>query len=129
MLNSDNNKQSLEYLFKPRNVVIYRVGNAVDFFIKGFKRQKFDLKDLYLISTKMDTFGGLKCYKSLDEIPINTIDLLILSVRRDLLVQTLQEILSMKKVKFFHIFTAGTGEYDDIGTEIEMKIKEIAEIN
>ncbi len=125
MLNSDNSKHSLEFLFKPRNVVIYRAGNAVDFFIKGFKRQHFDLNNLYLISPKMDTFLGLKCYKSLDEIPINTIDLLILSIRRDLLVQTLKEILSKKKVKFFHIFTAGTGEYDEFGTEIERKIKEI----
>jgi acyl-CoA synthetase (NDP forming) len=67
----------------------------------------------------------LKCYKSIDEIPIDTIDLLILSIRRDLLIQSLQEILSKKKVKFIDIFTAGTGEFDDIGVEIERKLKEI----
>ncbi|MCK4285049.1 MAG: CoA-binding protein [Candidatus Lokiarchaeota archaeon] len=125
MLNSDSNKQSLEFLFKPRNVVIYKATNAVGNFIKGFKRQKFDFNNIYLISPKLDEFMGLKCYKSLDEIPINTIDLLILSIRRDLLIQSLQEILPKKKVKFIDIFTAGTGEFDDIGIEIERNLKKI----
>jgi acetyltransferase len=124
-LTLDNDKQSLEFLFKPRNVVIYKATNAVGNFIKGFKRQKFDFNNIYLISPKLDEFMGLKCYKSLDEIPIDTIDLLILSIRRDLLVQSLQEILSKKKVKFIDIFTAGTGEFDDIGVEIERQVKEI----
>lgn len=125
MLESDSNKQSLELLFKPRNVVIFRVGGAIEPMVKGFKRQGFNLEKLYLISPKEESFLGLKCYKSIDEIPADEIDLLILSIRRDLLVQTLQEILSKKKVNFVHIFTAGTGEFDKKGTEIEFKIKEI----
>jgi len=125
MLDSDSNENSLEFLFKPRNVVIYRATNAVGNFIKGFKRQQYDLNNIYLISPKLDEFMGLKCYKSLDEIPIDTIDLLILSIRRDLLIQSLQEILSKKEVKFIDIFTAGTGEFDDTGIEIERKLKEI----
>ncbi len=125
MLNSESKKQSLEFLFKPRNVVIYKATNAVGNFIKGFKRQEFDFNNIYLVSPKLDDFMGLKCYKSLDEIPIDTIDLLILSIRRDLLIHSLQEILSKKKVKFIDIFTAGTGEFDDTGIEIERKLKEI----
>ena len=121
MSDSKNNKNSLELLFNPKNVVIYRVSRAVDFFIKGFKRQGYNLENLFLISPKEESFMGLKCYKSFDEIPIDTIDLLILSIRRDLLIPNLQEILSKKKVKFIHIFTAGTGEFDDVGTEIERK--------
>ena len=124
-----NSPKSLELLFKPRNVVIYRISKVVDFFVKGFKRQGFNLENLYLVSPKEDNFLGLKCYKSLDEIPADTIDLLILSIRRDLLVQTLQEILSKKKVNYIHIFTAGTGEFDKIGTEIERKIKAILDKN
>ncbi|MHA2475425.1 MAG: CoA-binding protein, partial [Promethearchaeota archaeon] len=127
MPNSSNKESSLELLFKPRTVVIYRVSNAVDFFVKGFKRQGFNLDNLYLISSREDTFLGVKCYKTLDEIPIDTIDLLILSIRRDLLVETLQEVLAKKRVSFIHIFTAGTGEFDDIGTQIERDIKEILE--
>ncbi|MFX1323753.1 MAG: CoA-binding protein [Promethearchaeota archaeon] len=125
MLESDNEKQSLELLFKPKNVVIYRISKAVDFFVKGFQRQGFKPENLFLISPKEETFMGVKCHKSIDDIPIDTIDLLILSIRRDLLVETLQEVLLKKNVHFIHIFTAGTGEFDEIGIEIERQIKEI----
>ncbi|MHA1914956.1 MAG: CoA-binding protein [Promethearchaeota archaeon] len=125
MPDSNNKERSLESLFNPKNVVIYRVSQAVDFFVKGFKRQGFNLENLYLISPRDDTFLGIKCYKTLDEIPIDTIDLLILSIRRDLLVETLQEVLLKKRVSFIHIFTAGTGEFDETGTEIERDIKKI----
>ncbi|MFX1456584.1 MAG: CoA-binding protein [Promethearchaeota archaeon] len=121
----NKSKQPLEYLFKPRNVVIYRVTDSVGNFLQGFKRQNFDFNNIYLISSKLEEFMGLKCYKSIEEIPVDTIDLLILSIRRDLLVQSLQEILSKKEVKFIDIFTAGTGEFDDKGVEIERKVKKI----
>jgi len=127
MLESNDNTHPLELLFNPKNVVIYRVSQAVDFFVKGFKRQGFDLKNLYLISPKEDSFLGVRCYRSLDEVPIEHIDLLILSIRRDLLVETLQQVLSKKKVNFIHIFTAGTGEFDQTGSEIELELKRILE--
>ena len=127
MLESNENAYSLELLFNPKNVVIYRISNAVDFFVKGFKRQKFNLDNFFLISPKMESFLGVRCYKSIDEIPIEQIDLLILSIRRDLLIETLQEILIKKKVNFIHIFTAGTGEFDKKGVEIESEIKTILE--
>ncbi|MFW9825695.1 MAG: CoA-binding protein, partial [Candidatus Thorarchaeota archaeon] len=125
MFNSNKNKQPLNYLFKPRNVVIYRATDAVGNFLKGFKRQNFDFNNIYLISSNLEEFMGIKCYKSIEEIPIDTIDLLILSIRRDLLVQSLREILSKKEVKFIDIFTAGTGEFDDKGVEIEREVKRI----
>ena len=99
----------------------------MDFFIKGFQRKGFNLDNLYLISPRENTFLGIRCYKTLDEIPIDTIDLLILSIRRDLLVEVLQEALSKKKIGFIHIFTAGTGEFDEIGTEIERRVKKVLE--
>ncbi|MFW9894340.1 MAG: CoA-binding protein [Candidatus Thorarchaeota archaeon] len=120
---TNKSKQPLEYLFKPRNVVIYRATDSVGNFLKGFKRQNFDFNNIYLISSKLEEFMGLKCYKSIEEIPVDAIDLLILSIRRDLLVQSLQEILSKKEVKFIDIFTAGTGEFDDKGVEIERQVK------
>jgi acyl-CoA synthetase (NDP forming) len=125
MSKSNDVNQSLDLLFKPKNVVILRVGGAIEPMVKGFKRQGFNPENLYLISPKEETFLGFKCYKSIDEIPAEEIDLLILSIRRDLLVQTLQEVLSKKKVNFIHIFTAGTGEFDKKGSEIEFRIKEI----
>ncbi|MBY8987444.1 MAG: hypothetical protein KGD61_03235, partial [Candidatus Lokiarchaeota archaeon] len=122
-----NEITSFERLFKPKNVLIYKAQTKISFFIEGFLRQGYDLENLYLVSSKEDELLGVKCYRSIDHIPIDTIDLLILSARRDILVQSLIDILSKKKIRFIHIFTAGTGEFDDKGTKIEKIIKEILE--
>lgn len=118
-----NNSNSFDILFNPTTVVIYQAKPNVGFFIEGFKRQGFNLENLYLISSKDDEFMGLKCYKNFDEIPIDDIDLLILSIRREILLSNLKDILSKKKVKFIHIFTAGTGEFDEIGEQIEKDVR------
>jgi len=124
-LDKKNNQTSFELLFKPRNVVIFEAKPKISFFIGGFIRQGFNLDNLYLISPNNEEILDVKCYRSISEIPINTIDLLILSVRRELLIDTIENILSIKKVKFIHIFTAGTGESDEIGIKIELQIKQV----
>ncbi|MFW9948576.1 MAG: CoA-binding protein, partial [Candidatus Thorarchaeota archaeon] len=120
-----NENNSLDLLFNPNSVVIYQMSPSVSFFIEGFQRQGFDLQKLYLISNKGEEFMGLKCYNTLDEIHIDTIDLLILSIRRELLVKSLRDILAKKKVNFIHIFTAGTGEFDTFGIQIEEEIRSL----
>ena len=120
-----NEEKSFERLFRPKTVLIYKISSTISFFVSGFIRQGFNLENLYIISSKTDEFMGIKCYKSIAELPIETFDLLILSVRRELLIESLTEILSKKKIRFIHIFTAGTGEYDDEGNKIERRIKEI----
>ncbi len=125
MLKMQNYDYSLELIFKPRNVTIYEAKEKISFFINGFKRQGFNLENLFLISPTLEMLTGVKCYNSVDNIPTNTIDLLILSVRREFLIKSLQEILSKKEIKFIHIFTAGTGEADEVGLKIEKQIKEI----
>ncbi len=124
-MDKKNNKQSLDVLFNPTSVAIYEAKQNISFFLKGFKRQNFNFEKIYLVSPKLEEFSGLKCYKTFDNIPEDTIDLLILSIRRGLLIESLKNILSKKKVRLIHIFTAGTGEFDDIGLEIESQIKEI----
>jgi len=120
-----NNQNSFELLFKPRNVVIFEATPKISFFIAGFIRQGFNLENLYLISFREKEIMGVKCFKSIDDVPVDKIDLLILSVRREILIQFLQEILSKKKVNYIHIFTAGTGESDERGIMIEREIKDI----
>ena len=120
---------SFERLFKPKSVLIFEAQDKISFFIKGFLRQEYPLENFYLVSSKEDELSGIKCYKSIDDVPIDTIDLLILSVRRDILVQSITDILSKKKIRFVHIFTAGTGEFDDEGIKIERSIKEILKNN
>ena len=116
---------SFERLFKPKNVLIYKVSPKTAFFVEGFLRQRYKLENLYLVSTREDEFLGIKCYRTIDDLPIDSFDLLILSVRRDTLINNIIEILSKKKIRFIHIFTAGTGEFDDEGVKIERKLKEI----
>ena len=116
---------SLERLFNPKNVVIFKITQRISFFVEGFIRQGFNLENLFLISKKEKEILGLKCYNSIEDIPVDVIDLLILSIRRELLIESLELILSKKKIRFIHIFTAGTGEFDDLGVKIERKLKEL----
>ena len=59
---------SLELLFKPKNVIIFNFNQKISFFVDGFKRQGFDLENLYLISTKEEEYLDIKCYKTFDDI-------------------------------------------------------------
>ena len=120
-----NENTSFEHLFIPRNVLIYKISPKITFFVEGFLRQGYNLENLYLISNREERFLGIKCYRTIDDVPTDKIDLVILSVRRDILINSLKEILSKKNVKFFHIFTAGTGEFDDEGVKIEKNLKDI----
>ena len=115
----------LDLLFKPKNVLIYDAKPKISFFVDGFIRQGYNLENLYLVSTKVKELKGIKCLKSVDDVPIDSFDLVILSVRRDDLVKELSYFLSRKRFKFIHIFTAGTGEFDEKGAKIEKEIKEI----
>ncbi|MFX1256602.1 MAG: CoA-binding protein, partial [Promethearchaeota archaeon] len=90
----------------------------------------FNKNKLYLINSSKEEIFGLKCYKSFEEIPENTIDHLILAVGRNRLIQNLKMLLKQKKqIKTIHIFTAGTGESDKEGLEIEKEIKKILNDN
>ena len=118
-------KNAFESLFQPENIVIYEISPKSTFFIEGLLRQGFDVNNLFLVSSRYETINDIKCYKSIKDIPVDSIDLVILSIRREFLLERMQEILNLKKVKFFHIFTAGTGEADDFGIEIERELKKI----
>ncbi len=124
-METKSNTKSLDLLFRPKNVLIFEAKAKIAFFIEGFIRQGFDLEKLYLVSPKEDEILGIKCYKSIDDVPADTIDLMILSIRREIVVQNLNEVLSKKKINFIHIFTAGTAESDEVGLKIERDLKEI----
>ncbi|KKN37245.1 hypothetical protein LCGC14_0765630, partial [marine sediment metagenome] len=118
-------RKSLDILFKPRNVVIYRASEKIDYFLEGYTEQNFDKEKLYLVNSELDELFGLKCVKSIEDIPEHTIDLLILSIGRDRVINELKNLLSKKKVNTIHIFTAGMGESDEKGKDIENEMLEI----
>jgi acyl-CoA synthetase (NDP forming) len=127
MINMGN--LSLDLLFRPRNVAIFEAKEKFSYFVGGFKTQGFDLNNLYLISPTENELFGIKCYKSIDDIPVDTIDLLILAVRRENLIESLEIFTSKRRINFIHIFTAGTGEFDEKGLCIERKLKEFFDRN
>ena len=126
---SKDNNHSLDLLFKPKNIAIYTASEKLYYFIMGFKEHEYDLNNLYLVSPNNDELFGIKCIKSIEDIPSDTIDLCIIAVRRDILVKSLREVLSKKKVKFIHFFSAGAGESDEIGVKIGRELRDILDKN
>ena len=112
----------LDYLFNPRTVAVYKASEKLDYFFMGFKEHKFDTNKLYLINPEKEEVFGLKCLKSFDDIPEEEIDLLILAVGRDKILESLKMLINQKKINTMHIFTAGLGESDNKGKEIEKKL-------
>lgn len=121
--------ESLNALFYPKNLAIYEASEKIWYFIMGLNELNFDKNKLYLISSSKDEISGIKCYKSLKDVPEDTIDHLILSVGRNRIVESLKKVLSQKKINSIHIFTAGMGESDKDGVEIEKQVKKILEGN
>ena len=122
---SDEKTISLDYLFKPRNVAMFGATERFDFFFTGLKQQNFDHSKLYLINPRKEEVFGMKCYKSISEVPVNTIDHLIIAVRRGRIIESLKDILKQKKINTIHIFTAGLGESDEEGLVIEKELYDI----
>ncbi len=127
MSKNKEKEKYLDPLFKPKTVAIYGASErgSTKHFVGGLEVQGFNKKNLYLINPSKEELFGLKVYKSLKEVPEEEIDHLILSIRRERLIQSLEEIFSQKKVNSIQIFTAGTGEYDTEGIQIERDIKEM----
>ncbi|TFG28104.1 MAG: hypothetical protein EU532_06045 [Promethearchaeota archaeon] len=113
----------LDSLFKPKTVAIYGASEKSKHFFGGLKIQGFDINKIYLINPSRAELFGLKVYHSLKEVPEDVIDHLIITIRREKLVDSLKDIFSQKKINIIHIFTAGTGEFDEEGVDIEREIK------
>ncbi|MFX1376053.1 MAG: CoA-binding protein [Promethearchaeota archaeon] len=120
---------SLDILFYPRNVAIYKASEKLNYFLIGLKEQNFNTDKLYLVNSSSEKIFGLECIKSLREVPEESIDLLILAVARDKIIENLKDLIKQKKINTIHIFTAGMGESDNFGREIEKEIKYILQSN
>jgi acyl-CoA synthetase (NDP forming) len=121
--------ESINTLFNPRNVVIYRASEKLDYFLIGLKEQGFNPDKVYLINSSKEMLFGFKCFKSIGDIPEESIDLLILAVGRDRINESLNELINQKKIKTMHIFTAGMGESDEFGKETEKELMQILQKN
>ncbi len=88
-MDADTNR-TLDILFNPRNIAIYKASNKLDYFLMGLREQKFRTDKLYLVNPELEEIFGQKTIKSLEEIPEDTIDLLILAVGRDKVIETVK---------------------------------------
>ncbi|MHA2269214.1 MAG: CoA-binding protein, partial [Promethearchaeota archaeon] len=115
----------LDTLFNPSNIAIYKASNKLDYFLMGLRQHNFPRDKLYLVNPEIEEVFGQKTIKSLDEIPEDTIDLLILAVGRDKIIETLKRLIQEKKIRTIHIFTAGLGESDNVGKKLEKEMIDI----
>ena len=122
---SDENPISLDYLFKPQTVAMFGASERFEYFFTGLKQQNFDHSNLYLINPRKEEVFGMKCYKSVSDLPVDTIDHLIIAVGRGRIIQSLKDMLTQKKIRTIHIFTAGLGESDEEGLVIEKELYDI----
>jgi len=115
----------LDSLFKPKSIAIYGASERSKHFVGGIRLQGFDQEKLYLINPKREELFDLKVYKSLSDVPEEEIDYLIITLGRNRLLTSLEDIFSKKKINTIHIFAGSLGEFDEEGVKIETEIKKM----
>ncbi|NHI92998.1 MAG: hypothetical protein EAX96_10890 [Candidatus Lokiarchaeota archaeon] len=83
--------------------------------------------EIYLINPKADEIMGLKCYKSLLDIPYD-IDLAIFFIPPSQIITSMNEVIE-KGIKAVLIESAGFSEVGNVGEEIQVKVKKLAQEN
>tara|TARA_R110002050_G_scaffold290260_1_gene443804 strand:- start:135359 stop:137413 length:2055 start_codon:yes stop_codon:yes gene_type:complete len=81
--------------------------------------------DLYVVNPKENEVQGLTCFKTIDDLP--NVDLAILAIPARFCLQTVTTLSENKNTRGFIIISAGFGESDDAGKELEVAIA--AQIN
>ncbi|MFW9896192.1 MAG: CoA-binding protein [Candidatus Thorarchaeota archaeon] len=108
-----------EKLFYPKSIAIIGASKKRMWQLQGYVDRNFQ-GDLYFVSKRHDKLLGVDCVKDVDDLP-NNIDHAIIAVNRDQLVEIVKKCIN-KKFATIHIFSAGTGEWDQEGRKIEYKI-------
>lgn len=80
---------------------------------------------LSVVNLKEDKVQGVKCYSSISELPLT--DLAILAIPAKYCLKAVEELAQHKQTKAFIIISAGFGEADEVGAQIEKKIVALIE--
>lgn len=112
-----------EQLINPRSIVI--VGGSNDITKPGGKVLKNLIDNhfngsLYVVNPKESEIQGLKCYKSVDEIP--ECDLAILAIAAKYCPETVEILAREKQTRAFIILSAGFHEESQAGAQLEEEI-------
>ncbi|MFX1477016.1 MAG: acetate--CoA ligase family protein [Promethearchaeota archaeon] len=116
--------EMMSFFFFPESIAIIgatsnpkKFGNAVT--INILKNQEFR-KRLFLVSHTSQEISGLKCYKSILDIP-REIDVAIILVPAEVIDEVIDQCIE-KKVRGIIIITAGFGEINEEGKKKEIEI-------
>ena len=122
-----NGLKRLNYFFKARSVAVIgaskepgKIGREILYSLlsSGYKGK------VYPINPKYEEIAGLKCYKSITEVP-DFIDLAVLAIPAHLAPKIVEEC-GRKGVKAIVIVSGGFKEVGGLGEELEKKVSEIA---
>ncbi|MBC8314981.1 MAG: acetate--CoA ligase family protein [Bacteroidales bacterium] len=116
----------LSYFLSPRTIAI--IGASENFTSISGKPLHFLLEHdykgkIFPVNPKYDTLGGIKCYKSVLDIP-EPVDLALLAVNFKLVLPTLKQCAE-KKIKFATIFASGFAESGEEGKFIQQQIADL----
>lgn len=79
--------------------------------------------DLYVVNAKEDVVQGIKCYRSVEDIP--NAELAVISIPAKACYDAIEILIRKKGVKAFIMFSAGFSEETPEGAELERKITKL----
>ena len=108
-----------EKLFYPKSIAFIGASNKRMWQVAGYIDRGFPGK-FYIVSKGNEEIFGIKCLNDVSELP-DGIDLAIIAVNRDQLIDVVKQCID-KNFATIHIFSAGTGEFDEEGKKVEDKL-------
>jgi len=119
-----------EAILNPKSIVV--VGGSNDHTKPGGKvlynllLHKYE-GQLFAINPKESEIRGVPCFPSCEELP--PVDLAIIAIAAKYVEETIHILATQKSCKGFILFSAGFGETDEAGKELEQRIVSIVEEN
>ncbi|MBY8984660.1 MAG: CoA-binding protein [Candidatus Lokiarchaeota archaeon] len=111
-----------EKLFYPKTIAFIGASKRREWQLTGYVDRGFQGK-LYFVSKGNDKIFNIDCLRDVNDLP-DGIDHTIIAVNRDQLVEIVKKCIK-KNFATIHIFSAGTGEWDEEGRKIEEEIYEL----
>ena len=106
-------------LFYPKSIAFIGASEKRKWQLQGYVDRDF-LGKLYFVSKGSERIFEIDCFKDLSDLP-DGIDHAVIAVNRNHLVDIVKKCID-KKFATIHIFSAGTGEFDEEGRKIEDEI-------
>ncbi|MFW9823032.1 MAG: CoA-binding protein [Candidatus Thorarchaeota archaeon] len=109
-------------MFYPKTIAFIGASKKREWQLRGYVNRGFQGK-IYFVSKKNDNILGIDCLKEVDDLP-EGIDHTIIAVNRNQLIEIVKKCIE-KNFATIHIFSAGTGEWDEEGRKIEDEIYDL----